>query len=88
MGCIRHEPLDSLADRRPHKSYIFWYYRTVDPYRPKTYSARDRTLSHLSGRRKLIETMGRGGVYRFVTGSSNELLDIGALRTTLSPGCF
>jgi hypothetical protein len=32
--------------------------------------------------------MGRGGVYRFETGSSNELLDIGVLRITLSPGLF
>src|SRR5260370_941423 len=37
-------------------------------------------------RRKSIETMGREGVYRFETGSSTELLDIGVLRDTLSPG--
>src|SRR6266478_5662320 len=38
------------------------------------------------GRRKLIERMGRAGVYRFETGSSPELLDIGDLRYRLSPG--
>jgi len=89
LGCIRHEARQTPhRASEPHKSYILWYYGTVDLYRPKFYSARDRTLSHLSGRRKLIETMGRDDVYRFVTGSSNGLLDIGLLRTTLSPGCF
>ena len=40
------------------------------------------------GRRKLIERIGRVGVYRFETGSSSELVDIGVLRDTLSPGLF
>ena len=37
-------------------------------------------------RRKLIETMGRESVYRFVTGSAYELLDIATLRNTMPPG--
>jgi hypothetical protein len=65
-----------------------WYHSTVDPYRSKTYPAWDRTLSHLSGKRKLIETMGREDVYRFDTDSSLKLLDIGVLRDRLSPGFF
>ena len=63
-----------------------WYHSTVDPYRSKTYPAWDRPLSHLSGKRKLIETMGQEDVYRFDTDSSPKLLDIGVLRDTLSPG--
>jgi hypothetical protein len=46
------------------------------------------TLSHLSGRRKLIETKGQDGVYRFETGSLRGLLDIGVLTDTLPPGLF
>src|SRR6266403_210909 len=38
------------------------------------------------GRRKLIERMGREGVYRFETDSQPELLDIGDLSYRLSPG--
>jgi hypothetical protein len=37
-------------------------------------------------RRKLIETMGRVSVYRFGTGSSTELLDIGVVKHRLAPG--
>ena len=40
------------------------------------------------GRRKPIEKMDREGVYRFNTGSSLELLDIGALRYRLPPGLY
>src|SRR5439155_320597 len=61
---------------------------TVDPYSLKTYPERDRTLSHLSGRRRLIETMGRDSVYRFVTGSAAELLDIATVRNRMPPGLF
>lgn len=39
-------------------------------------------------RRMLIETMGRVPVYRFGTGSSPELLDIGVFRNRLAPGFF
>jgi len=38
------------------------------------------------GRRKLIETMGRDSVYRFVTGSTPELLDIATLRNRMPSG--
>ena len=40
------------------------------------------------GRRKSIETMGWGGVYRFRTGPLPELLDIGVARYRLPPGLF
>jgi len=63
-----------------------WYHSTVDPYRSKTYPAWDRTLSHLSGKRKLIETMGREDVYRLETGSSLELLDIAVITDRLPSG--
>ena len=84
----RKSPEECCLALRRGQYQTLWYHSTVDPYRSKTYPARDRTLSHLSGKRKLIETMGREDVYRFDTGSSPKLLDIGVLRDRLSPGLF
>jgi hypothetical protein len=72
--------------QNPHGTIIFSTTVPLTPVVPKPILHGIGISAHPSGRRKLIERMGRDGVYRFETGSFLEMLDIGVLTDRMPPG--